>query len=63
MSCTANLDKEKGYMVTWCPGCGERIEVDEGDYNATLEDGTDEYELYCPNEWCQCHFYANENYI
>ena len=21
-----------------------------------------EYELYCPNEWCECHFYANVNY-
>ena len=62
MSCTSELYVEKDYMVTWCPGCGERIEVDEEDRCATLEDGTGEYELWCLNEWCQCHFYANVNY-
>ena len=62
MSSVSNLYKDDGYMVTWCPCCGERIEVDDADCNATLDDGTKEYELWCPNEWCQCHFYANENY-
>ena len=60
MSSVSNLYKDDGYMVTWCPSCGERIEVDDTDYNATLDDGTKEYELWC--EECQCHFYANENY-
>lgn len=62
MSCTSWLDQEDGYMVTWCPGCGERIEVDDDDQCDVLDDGTIEYELWCPNEDCQCHFYANVNY-
>ena len=62
MSNVSHLDIEDGYMVTWCLSCGERIEVDDFDYNATLDDGTKEYELYCPNEECECHFYANVNY-
>ena len=49
-------------MVTYCPACGERIEVYEDDKCDTLSDGTDEYELWCTNEDCQCHFYANVNY-
>ena len=49
-------------MVTYCPACGERIEVYEDDKYDTLPDGTDEYEIWCTNEDCQCHFYANVNY-
>ena len=63
MSCTSNLFKsDNGYMVTYCPACGERIEVYEDDKYDTLPDGTDEYEIWCTNEDCQCHFYANVNY-
>lgn len=62
MSCTSCLHIEDCYMVTWCPGCGRRIEVDEDDKCATLDDGTSEYELWCPEEDCGCHFYVNVNY-
>ena len=62
MSCVSTLDIYDDYMVTYCPGCGERIEVDDFDFCATLDDGTKEYELWCPNEDCQCHFYCNVNY-
>ena len=62
MSCVSWLDVEKDYMVTWCPCCGERIEVDEDDFSDTLPSGNNEYELYCPNEDCQCHFYASVEY-
>ena len=64
MSCTSNLyESNDGYLVTRCPACGERIEVEEDDKCGILPDGTDEYELRCPNEDCGCCFYANENYL
>lgn len=62
MSCTSNLVKiDDDLMITWCPGCGEKMWVYNDDYNATLDDGTDEYELWC--EDCLCHFYTNVNYL
>jgi len=49
-------------MSTYCPGCGERFELDEFDKYKLLEDGTKEYYLQCLNEDCLCSFYANVNY-
>lgn len=62
MSCTSCLNAYDDYMVTYCPACGERMELDEFYEFDTLDDGTKEYYLECPNEDCQCRFYANENY-
>ena len=53
---------DDGEMITYCPVCGEYIEVDEVDYHATLEDGTKEYYLECLEEDCGCTFYCNVNY-
>ena len=62
MSCVSRLDVYDDYMVTYCPSCGERIEVDEDDCIDTLESGNKEYELWCPNDYCGCHFYSSEDY-
>ena len=62
MSNISTLFEYDDYKVTYCPACGERIEVDESDEPERLDDETDEYELWCPNEDCRCHFYANVNY-
>lgn len=62
MSNVSNLIVNEDYMVTYCPACGERIEVDESDFYATLPSGNEEYELYCPNDYCQCHFYVSVDY-
>lgn len=62
MSCVSCLHIHDDYMVTYCPGCGERIEVDDFDEYEVLEDGTREYYLECHNEDCGCTFYANVNY-
>ena len=47
-------------MCCWCPSCGEKVYIDESDYNATLDDGNKEYFLYCPE--CGQGFYASKSY-
>ena len=62
MSSVSKLYVNGDDMATYCPACGERIEVDESDFNETLPSGNKEYFLVCPNEDCSCGFYASIDY-
>ena len=60
MSMVANQWEDCDGMCCWCPSCGEKVYIDESDYNATLDDGNKEYFLYCPE--CGQGFYASKSY-
>lgn len=60
MSMVANQWEDCDGKCCWCPACGEKVYIDESDYNATLDDGNKEYFLYCPE--CGQGFYASKSY-